>query len=174
MKYYIISDTHLGHDEIVGYCNRPINHEKLIINSLSMLRKEHCLIHLGDVCIGNDEFNHGALMRVLKCKKILVLGNHDSKSVSWYLDHGWDFVCDSFKFKYCGKIICFSHKPQPWDGDWEINVHGHLHNLGHRDNEYKNLKQWHKLYAPELMGYKPIELSSFIQSKDIKCPPKNA
>lgn len=73
------------------------------------------------------------------------------------------FVCDTLKIKYAGKIICFSHKPQPWDGDWEINVHGHLHNLGYRDNEYKELKQWHRLYSPELFNYKCIELANFIQ-----------
>jgi calcineurin-like phosphoesterase family protein len=167
MKYYIISDTHLGHAEIIGYCGRPDNHEKLIVESMNLISDRDCLIHLGDICIGNDSDWHDCIKH-LKCRKILTKGNHDSKSYSWYMEHGWDFVCDVFKLKYCGKIICFSHKPQPWDGDWEINIHGHLHNLGHRDNEYKNLKQWHRLYAPELMGYRPIELSKFIQSKPAK------
>ena len=81
--------------------------------------------------------------------------------ILWSLTH----PIQTFKMKYCGKIICFSHKPQPWDGDWEINVHGHLHNLGHRDEEFKELKQWHRLYSPELMNYKPIELIKFIQNK---------
>ena len=47
-------------------------------------------------------------------------------------------------------------------GLW-FNVHGHLHNLGHRENEFKELKKWHRLYAPELMDYRPIELAKFIQ-----------
>lgn len=163
MKYYIISDTHFNHAEIIGYCNRPQKHEELISESMQMISTKDCLIHLGDICIGKDFDVHFKEIQTLRCRKILVLGNHDSKSYSWYMDHGWDFVCDSFKLKYCGKIILFSHKPQPWDGDWEINVHGHLHNLGHRDNEYKDLKQWHRLYAPELFNYQPIELSKFIQ-----------
>lgn len=164
MKYYVISDTHLGHKEIISYCNRPENHITLLVESMNTIPENACLIHLGDICIGDDTGWHDCIKH-LKCKKILTLGNHDSKSVSWYLEHGWDFVCTSFKMKYCGKLICFSHKPQPWDGDWEINVHGHLHNLGHRENEYKELKKWHRLYAPELMNYKPIELSKFIQTK---------
>jgi len=165
MKYYVISDTHFNHDEIIGYCNRPENHELQLYQGMQSISEDGILIHLGDICIGNDEEVHENFIKTILRRKILVMGNHDSKSASWYLEHGWDFVCDSFKLKYCGKVICFSHKPQPWDGDWEINIHGHLHNLGHRENEYKDLKQWHRLYSPELMGYKPIELSKFIQTK---------
>lgn len=164
MKVYVISDTHFGHDKIIEYCNRPKNHEDLLYDSMDRIKSEDCLVHLGDVCIGDDAIEHEKIS-VISCHKVLVLGNHDTKSWSWYMEHGWDFVCESFKMEYCGKKICFSHKPQPWDGDWEINVHGHLHNLGHRDNEYKELKQWHRLYAPELMNYQPIELSKFIQTK---------
>lgn len=164
MKIYVVSDTHFSHTKIIEYCNRPENYEELLWDSLSRISAEDCLIHLGDVCIGEDEKNNLGICGIRARKKILVLGNHDTKSWSWYMDHGWDFVCESFKLEYCGKKICFSHKPQPWDGDWEINVHGHLHNLGHRDHEFKELKQWHRLYAPELMNYRPIELSEFIQS----------
>lgn len=164
MKYWIIADTHFNHSKIIDYCNRPKNHEALMLKELSTIKETDCLIHLGDICIGNDTIVHG-LIKNLKCRKILVKGNHDSKSYSWYMEHGWDFVCDVFKIKYAGKIICLSHKPQPWDGDWEINVHGHLHNLGHRDNDFKNLKQWHRLYSPEIMNYKPVELSNFIQKE---------
>lgn len=165
MKYYIISDTHFGHDAIIEYCQRPKDHEsKTLMNILTDVPANGCLIHLGDFALGNEEQACARLCQYCLAKKILVRGNHDSKSTSWYLEHGWDFVCDSFKMTYCGKIICFSHKPQPWDGDWEINVHGHLHNLGQRKNEYKELKQWHRLYSPELMNYKPIELSKFIQT----------
>lgn len=164
MKFYIVSDTHFNHDGIIDYCYRPDNHEERLFYGLSQLKKQDCLIHLGDICIGNDQGVHAQYISTLKCKKILTKGNHDSKSYSWYMEHGWDFVCDVFKIKYAGKIICLSHKPQPWDGDWEVNVHGHLHNLGHRDNEFKDLKQWHRLYAPENFDYKPIELSKFIQT----------
>lgn len=169
MKYYILSDTHHNHKEIAGYCNRPENHEQLIYRGYMDVPSDACLIHLGDFALGGEEDACRKLNQYcIAGRKILVKGNHDSKSYSWYMDHGWDFVCDSFKLKYAGKIIMFSHRPQPWDGDWEINVHGHLHNLGHRDNEYRDLKQWHRLYAPELMNYRPIELADFIQ-RGAKC-----
>lgn len=166
MKYYIISDTHFNHDEIIEYCNRPVDHENKMLSALRAINHSgNILIHLGDLALGNEKIACEKINQEFHQRKILILGNHDSKSASWYMEHGWSFVCESFKLKYCGKVICFSHKPQSWDGDWEINVHGHLHNLGHRDNEYKDLKQWHRLYSPELMDYKPIELSTFIQKK---------
>lgn len=169
VKAYVISDTHLGHKVIVGYCQRPDNHEQLLVESMNTIKQEDCLIHLGDICIGDDIGWHDCIKH-LECRKVLVMGNHDSKSWSWYMEHGWDFVCDSFRLKYAGKIIQFSHKPEPWDGIWEINVHGHLHNLGHRDKEFKELKQWHRLYAPEIMQYRPIELSKFIQESKFNAP----
>lgn len=168
MKIYIISDTHFSHDKIIGFCDRPTDHEEIILKNLILTgTTEDCLVHLGDFSLGEEEKYSRKLCQHWVGRKILVLGNHDSKSWSWYMEHGWDFVCDSFRLKYAGKIIHFSHKPEPWDGVWEINVHGHLHNLGHRDNEYKELKKWHRLYAPELMDYQPIELSKFIQT-DVK------
>lgn len=164
MKIYIISDTHFGHDKIIEYCKRPNNHETLLFNNIDDIKAEDLLIHLGDVCIGEDALNNNRIS-LSPCRKVLVMGNHDSKSWSWYMEHGWDFVCESFRLTYAGKIIHFSHKPEAWDGVWEINVHGHLHNLGHRDKEFKELKKWHRLYAPELMNYQPIELSKFIQKE---------
>lgn len=163
MKIYIISDTHFNHDKIIEYCGRPKDHEQLLRSGMYRIQSEDMLIHLGDICIGDDSRVHNEYIESLPCRKILVMGNHDTKSASWYMEHGWNFACDSFRLKYAGKIIHFSHKPEAWDGVWEINVHGHLHNLGHRENEYKELKQWHRLYSPELMCYQPIELAKFIQ-----------
>lgn len=163
MKIYLISDTHFNHPEIAGYCQRPENHETLLFNALKPLKPTDCLIHLGDFCLGQEAAMHQKYLEPIKARKILVLGNHDSKSWSWYMEHGWDFVCDAFRLKYAGKIIMFSHLPQPWDGIWQVNVHGHLHNLGHRDGEHKYIRAWHRLYSPEMMDYRPIELAKFIQ-----------
>ena len=165
MKIYVASDSHYNHTKVVEFCQRPHNHEELIYNGMKTLNNTHCLIHLGDLALGQDDNVHNLFIKPLRCRKILVLGNHDSKSWSWYMEHGWDFVCDSIRLKYAGKIIMFSHKPEPWDGVWEVNVHGHLHNLGHREKEFKELKKWHRLYAPELFDYKPIELCKFIQTE---------
>ena len=167
MKIWIISDTHFNHANIIEFCKRPENHESLLYSSLIRIKKEDCLIHLGDVCLGNDLVVHNNIA-TLPCRKILVKGNHDGKSWSWYMEHGWDFVCDAFRLNYCGKIIMFSHIPQAWDGVWDINVHGHLHNIGRAKEIKHEMRKWHRLYAPEHFNYQPVELCKFISTISIE------
>jgi calcineurin-like phosphoesterase family protein len=47
---WIIGDTHLYHDNIVKYCNRPEDHTEILIKNLQdMIHEDDTLIHLGDV-----------------------------------------------------------------------------------------------------------------------------
>ena len=162
MRYYITTDTHFNHDNIKLYCNRPDDYELRITRGLEILPEDAILIHLGDVCIGDDKKVHKDIIAPLACKKILVRGNHDSKSNNWYMDHGWDFVCERFDSTLYGHKIAFTHQPIPWDGNFDFNLHGHLHNLGHRDNptNFKNI-----LFSLEIDGYGPWSLEAFLGKK---------
>jgi calcineurin-like phosphoesterase family protein len=157
---------------MVEYCGRPDNHTELIGNNLLNFgfTKQHMLIHLGDVCIGHDDEAHEKYIKPLPCKKILVTGNHDKKSNTWYLNHGWDFVCHEFRDKYYGKKIVFSHKPVVWDGEYDLNAHGHFHNTDHRSQEpelYAIRNRYQKLFAIEYTNYKPVALEDFIKYNEI-------
>jgi len=123
------------------------------------------LIHLGDICIGNDEEIHKAIAS-LQCKKILVRGNHDGKSIGWYTEHGWDFVCDSFELIYHGHYLFFSHRPTAPMGHFTHNIHGHTHGNLHRSEEYIPFydPSYNKDISPELVGYEPLRLDVFIKS----------
>ena len=47
---YVIPDTHLGHENIKKYCNRPENFEALIEkNWRAAISETDTVIHLGDV-----------------------------------------------------------------------------------------------------------------------------
>jgi calcineurin-like phosphoesterase family protein len=160
MRYYIISDTHFNHKQMVEYCGRPENFNEIIWKNLEQLNDNDILIHLGDICIGGNKEVHERLSK-FKFKKILVKGNHDHKSNTWYLEHGWDFVCEEFKDTLYGYNIVFSHKPVVWDVQYDINIHGHFHNS---KQEPKN--KYQELYSPELQDYKPVELEKFINNID--------
>ena len=126
MNYWVMTDFHLGHkDKMVKWCGRPENYEDILLHSLAGIPDEDVLIFLGDFCIGNDEFWHETHLRY-KRTNILVKGNHDSKSDSWYYKHGWSAVVESFTLKRFGKTILFSHKPQR-DSGYDLNIHGHIH-----------------------------------------------
>jgi calcineurin-like phosphoesterase family protein len=169
-RIFIISDTHLGHDKMVEYCGRPENHSELILDNLfKNLKDGDTLIHLGDFCIGNDEEWHNKFWAHLPgyVKTVLAKGNHDRQSNSWYLNHGWDFVCEQFQDVYFGKRIVFSHKPVP-NGDWDYNLHGHFHNNQHR-SEPELLKIYtkkHKLFSIEDTKYKPVLLDTIIKKQN--------
>jgi len=178
-KIWVISDTHFGHDKMVQYCGRPENHSDLILLNLNFLTVGDILIHLGDICIGDDkEWNLKLRLLTQGCKKILCRGNHDKKSDSWYISNGWDFVCHSFNWVYNKRLITFSHLPQNIKN---LNIHGHYHNALNRllkkdfvvdGEEERNKKDFdlkyydkniHKLVSLENLNYKPILLDNLIK-----------
>ncbi len=161
MAIYLTTDTHFNHKKILDYCSRPADYEQKLKREFCGLNQNDTLIHLGDICIGNDEEVHETIIIPMASKKILVRGNHDKKSNSWYLRNGWDFVCETFYNKYFGVNVLFSHRPRTWDGYFDVNIHGHLHDLSHRLDE-KGGKLNH-LISLEFYGYVPLSLRSILE-----------
>jgi calcineurin-like phosphoesterase family protein len=166
MKYWIIADTHFNHDGVTEYCNRPSNWQRKTVNALMRIPKEDVLIHLGDVEWGNTH-----IMDLVCSKRILVLGNHDKKSKTYY-QNKWDFVCNGLRLEIYGKKILFTHKPVVWDGWYDINIHGHFHNIAlsrcfECEPELKDVyNNRHRRLSLELEDYKPVRLEKFIYRKD--------
>lgn len=154
MDYFIISDTHFWHWLPIEVWDREKWFEKKILKQLSILPKEAILIHLWDVCIGNDTYWH-EIMNKIPLRKILVKWNHDRKTYSWYLEHWWDFVCDTFTIDIFNKRVIFSH--QPITNHWcDINIHWHQHRKFNRDAG--NIFKW-RCYSCEEENYVPIKLT---------------
>lgn len=164
MKTYIISDTHFNHQMLIDKCHRINGYEDIICHNLMNIPYDSLLIHLGDICIGNDISVHD-LISQLRYKKVLVKGNHDNKSNHWYLQHGWDFVCEQFVDTYFGKKLLFSHVPIK-DNGFDLNIHGHFHTLEREEyiDEFHTILNYkHKLVSLEGSGYKPILLERLIK-----------
>ena len=138
MKYYVTSDTHFNHDMLIERGYREVGFGCVILDAIQKISGD-VLLHLGDFAIGDDEYYHEQFMLASKNfkKKILVRGNHDNKSYSWYYSHGWDFVCETMRLRVFGKEILFSHMPiiaenveTPPYLKVDMNLHGHLHGGG--------------------------------------------
>ena len=158
MRIFLISDTHFDHDNIVKYENRPENFNEIIIENWNkLINKDDLIMHLGDFCLsGTNRWEY--YIKNLNGRKILIRGNHDSKSFLRLLGLGFDFVCDGFIWGIYGKIILFTHEPVLELPSWiDLNIHGHQHSKG----EYIDDK--HKLFAIENTNYCPILLSKFIE-----------
>ena len=155
-KVYIISDTHFNHYNLIKNNIRPVDFEQRIMKNLYRLNltEHYLLIHLGDFCWVNTKSSFLSM----PCRKVLVKGNHDKKSYSYYYNHGFDFCCETFSLNYMNINVVFSHKPLD-NGTYDLNIHGHLHDNGWHES-ICDLK--HYLISLELNGYKAESLNSII------------
>ena len=82
MKYWIITDTHFGHNKIKEYCNRPDDYEYRILDNLNKcVKPDDVVIHLGDFAFYKIDYWAEKYNWVLKgACSWLILGNHDKKS----------------------------------------------------------------------------------------------
>ena len=170
-RILITTDTHFGHQMLIDNEYRPKDFEKRIFKGLEVLKENDTLIFLGDFCMNKEQYWHDSFnLHTKKCRKILVRGNHDNKSDTWYYRNGWDFVCKYFIGRYFGKRIIFSHKPVDKVLDCDYNLHGHFHN--NFDNLRSNYKEfykfsydidYHKVIYLEDTNYKLFNLESLIR-----------
>ncbi|MDD5098718.1 MAG: metallophosphoesterase family protein [Candidatus Pacebacteria bacterium] len=160
-NYWIISDTHFGHENVKKYCGRPDDFENITFENLKKIPEEDVLIHLGDVAFGNTKEMHEKYIKPIKCKKILILGNHDRKGKQWFLSNGWDEVFKSGELKIVlrgGKMIVFSHIKllEEETVNYSYNIFGHVH-----EKEIELTKK-QIVYSLEKEGYRPVLLEELI------------
>lgn len=158
---WLITDTHWNTDFKEW---RPANYGDLIVkNCRKVIAPQDILIHLGDVI--NDRPSELAkyLADIPGKTKILIRGNHDKNTDAWYMNKGFNFVCDQMVL---GDLL-LSHIPQPIPKGIRVNIHGHFHN-----NPIEkcflfepHLKEFygsqHKLLAVENVNYSPVRLEDF-------------
>ena len=166
-NWWLISDTHFTDVRIAEFCGRPVDHEVKMVRGLRQIPVDSILIHLGDVGSVNVEEAHIHFL-TLPYTRILVRGNHDKKSNTWYLSKGWDFVCEAFEIDAFGKRILFTHKPRtPLSMVVDLNIHGHFHNTNWRiqDPEFTKLKYTKRYlkFAVEETRYQPVKLERFLK-----------
>lgn len=156
MKYFIISDTHFGHKNIIKYCNRPFENveemdKQLIKNWNEVVSKDDTVIHLGDVFLCGKE-KAKTTMSQLNGKKILIKGNHDHWSDEFYKSIGFDYVS-----KYpivWNNFYILSHAPLQMGQNLPyLNLYGHVHN----DPIYQNTEN-SKCVCVERTDYTPMLL----------------
>ena len=66
---FITTDTHFNHKRILELCYRPKDYEEKLKKAFSALSKPDLLIHLGDICMGNDKEIHKEYIQSIKAKK---------------------------------------------------------------------------------------------------------
>jgi calcineurin-like phosphoesterase family protein len=55
LPFYVISDTHFFHKNIIKYCGRPFDHEVMMIKRWQrIIRDSDTIVHLGDLFFGGS------------------------------------------------------------------------------------------------------------------------
>jgi len=163
---YTIADTHLGHKNIIKYCNRPFKSveemDNTIINNWNnIVSKDDIIYHCGDFAFGTKEqiINYA---KQLNGYIILIRGNHERSSIKFYEEEcGFEVIKGkkywTLAFKKNNKLnkYIFSHKPMENIPEDTINIHGHIHNYPLSNNFNPNT---HMCVSVEMTNYKPIKL----------------
>lgn len=168
IRIWVITDTHFGHEDLTKDNLRPQGFSEKILNNIGrILMPSDILIHLGDVSFNDDDLWNERLSYI-DCKRWLIRGNHDKRSLSWYLKHGWHWVGDSMSLNAFGKNILLSHTPMEIQG-YDLNIHGHFHDFGIEKVKevephlYHILTPKHKLVSLEQLHYQPIKLQRLVE-----------
>lgn len=161
---WITTDSHLNHDNIIKYENRPADYgQRIIDNWKAVVAPTDTVIHLGDV-IFKRRYELRGILEQLPGIKILTVGNHDKRTGTngWFLRMGFNYVCHSHSYKN----ILFSHKPldlAEYPG-MEYNVHGHFHRNSHNPQDYPYYDaSRHIRISVEELDYKMIRLCDVVR-----------
>jgi len=138
--FFVTSDTHLGHANIIKYCDRPFNsvehmNRTLIDNINIKVPPRAILFHIGDFALGTPEQIRD-MVRSINATVCLVRGNHDKKVEHDICKDEFEWIKDyhevTVKEKDTGKkqfiVLChyaFRVYNKSHHNAW--NLYGHSH-----------------------------------------------
>lgn len=170
-KIWVISDTHLGHANILNFVDYNGNKVRNFDNVDQM---DQCILdhwnekvkpgdivyNLGDVFFGDKE-KFQKMWPKFNGRKRLIVGNHDDVK---YLSSGSFFQKVMLWRMFSEHNILLSHVPihesslyRSKNSDKPMkNLHGHIHTMDSPPGPYVNV-------CVEKTNYYPVELESFIE-----------
>lgn len=162
-EIYLISDTHFNHANIISYCGRPFRNEEMMDEIMvekwnSVVRDQDIVYHLGDVYMGGKREYISSLLRSLKGRKRLILGNHDNGK-DQLLHNNFQKISMWRMFPEFGLLLTHipvhqsSLKENPLQsGKYDLlNIHGHIH-----QNQSPTVN--HQCVCVEQINYTPINI----------------
>lgn len=130
---WFTADFHLGHKNIIRYCNRPFDtveemNRTILERVNSRVKANDTLYFLGDFCIG-PKARAVELRREIRCKKIFAVpGNHDKETRKCTQEFSW--LGDLAEISVDGQRIVLCHYAmRVWNhsshGAWQLYGHSH-------------------------------------------------
>lgn len=171
---YFTSDTHFGHKNIIKYCNRPFDIDKvwemddaLINNWNARVQPEDTIYHLGDVCFKNaDAFQN--YMKRLNGHKHLIWGNHDSNQVRQ--SPLWESSQPQLELTIDKQYVVLYHYGQRV---WNHSHHGAIQLYGHSHGSLPGSSQSLDV-GSDCWDYTPCTLEEILRRMKTLSPYKQA
>ena len=165
MKRFIIADPHFGHENIIKYENRPFSNvkemdEKLIALWNKTIGKDDLIYILGDFTLSRNKETISKLVSTLHGRKVLIMGNHDTKKPKDYMECGFEEVTRKPIMVEPGVILM--HEPfndENFISSLYIYFFGHVHANKTMMDECVNAM----CVCAERTEYKPIDLDKAIK-----------
>jgi len=137
---HFIADTHFGHRNIVGYCQRPFQTTEemdstIIDNINAVVKPRDTLYFLGDFCHrGGDPKKY---RKKINCEDIhIILGNHDNEEK--FNKKDFSSIGLMKEIIYCNKRIVLFHYPmRAWNKSYRNSwmLYGHVHGRLHTEDD---------------------------------------
>lgn len=149
---YFTSDWHLGHTNIIKYCNRPFQNAddmdwKIIKNFNEIVKPEDTTYFLGDFCFRKDPLYYMSLMNGYK---VFLWGNHDRNQL--FKTFPSECVYEGF-----GVRVHMSHFPEDArKKGFDINVCGHVHEKWKTQGKLINV-------SVDVWNFKPVSIVQLIR-----------
>ena len=180
------SDLHLGHENMYRFLNwngtkvRPWEPEQMHEAEELMLQEYNKVVKpedtcywLGDISSRNDVADK-FFSRLIKSRRILVMGNHDNKlGVKFWLKH-FDDVRGCYNLSQKGERTNYliTHIPvhPASKGRFKRNITGHIHSeqvyLVEKNKILKKLDPWYRNVSVEVTGYKPVNFDEIVEETE--------
>jgi len=172
MNYYI-SDLHLGHANIIRFCDRPFadveEMNRMLIDSWNarVHRDDHVYI-IGDFAF-RSESNVSEYLDQLEGRKHLIVGNHDGKWMrTTDLDKYFESVDLMLEINDGKRMLIMCHYPMmTWPGSKSFHIYGHIHN-NTNDSYWPLLCKYDRALnaSVEINGYQPVTFEELVANNE--------
>lgn len=173
MANWYTSDLHLGHANVIRFCERPFaSVGDMDAHYLKMLEsnvtKHDDLWILGDIALGPRREIERTLRRLFERvpgRKHFVLGNHDSR---WITRLGWHSVHQIAEIRDGAHKLVLCHFPMR---DWHRRHSGALHLFGHVHDTHFGYRDAVNV-GVDVWNHQPVQIADILKRvKDLPVAP---
>lgn len=163
---WLTADTHLGHKNIIKYCDRPFSSvkemdETILDNINRVVKPTDTLWHLGDFSFGSQSIYRNRI----NCKNVhLILGNHDYKASRRTFQDLFSSVNDLFVLNAHNHRFVLCHYAMLV---WPHRHHGALHCFGHSHGNVKNPEPKSMDVGVDTNNFKPYSIREVIKTLEV-------